>query len=269
MESVSMKRRIYQILNLSSRKGDLSWWFDFFLITLISLNAVAITLESVAAIREKYHALFDGFELFSVLFFSVEYILRLWTANENEKFRRPLTGNIRYAMTPMAIVDFLAVLPFFLPFFVADLRLLRIIRIFRLFRLFKIARYIRALTIINDVIRDKREELLLSTSFMLFLLLISSTLMYYVEHEAQPDIFPNIPETMWWAIATLTTVGYGDVYPITGLGKFLGGAIAILGIGLFALPAGILSSGFSKKVGKSKRESKCPNCGHVINNKTE
>lgn len=260
-----MKRRIHQILTVSTKKGDLSWWFDVFLITLISLNVVAIVIESVEPIRQAYSTLFDSFELFSVIFFSIEYILRLWTANEDKEFQKPIIGNIRYALTPLAIIDLLAVLPFYLPLMGIDLRFLRIIRLFRLFRLFKIARYIKALTLINQVVKEKREELLITIVFTLFMLLISSTLMYYVENEAQPDNFSSIPETMWWSIATLTTVGYGDVYPITGLGKVLGGLIAILGIGLFALPTGILASGFSEQLAKGKNgKTNCPHCGQEI-----
>lgn len=260
-----MKKRIYRILAVSHQTGSLSWYFDIFLMSLIILNVIAIIVESVESVRQAYHGFFAGFELFSVIFFSIEYVLRVWTANEDPRFKRPLRGNIRYAFTPLAMIDLLAVLPFYLPFLGFDLRSLRILRIFRLFRLFKLARYIKALRLIDDVFREKREELILSLVFTLFMLLITSTMMYYIENEAQPENFSSIPQTMWWSIATLTTVGYGDVYPVTALGKFLGGAIAILGIGLFALPTGILASGFSELLAKDKQNViKCPNCGHEI-----
>lgn len=262
-----MKRKIYQILSVSSKKGDLSWWVDLFLIVLISLNVIAIVVESVKPLRENYKVAFENFELFSVIVFTIEYLLRIWTANENPKFSKPVTGNIRYGLTAVAMVDLLAILPFWLPLVGLDLRFLRIVRIFRIFRLFKIARYVRALTLINQVVKEKREELMISIVFTLFMLLITSTLMYYVENNAQPDNFSSIPQTMWWSIATLTTVGYGDVYPITGLGKLLGGLIAILGVGLFALPTGILASGFSEQLSKSKNvENACPHCGKALMN---
>jgi voltage-gated potassium channel len=222
-------------------------------------------VESVDPIRDKYQGFFNGFEIFSVVCFSIEYVLRVWTANEDERFRKPVIGNIRYTMTTMAIIDLLAVLPFYLPLIGIDLRFLRILRLFRLFRMFKIARYMKALSLMNRVLKDKREELLISIVFTLFLLVIASTLMYYVENEAQPENFSSIPETMWWGIATLTTIGYGDVYPITGLGKFLGGIIALLGIGIFALPAGIMASGFSEHIKKDKKDPiTCPSCGERI-----
>lgn len=257
-----MKERIYKILTVSEKTGDLSWFFDIFIITLISLNVLVIVLESIAPLKARYENGFYYFEIFSVIIFSIEYILRVWTANVNPAYRKPFTGNLRYAFTPLAIIDLLAVLPFYLPFVGVDLRLLRMLRLFRLFRLFKIARYIKALSLINRVVKEKKEELTISIVFTFFMLLITSTLMYYVENEAQPENFSSIPATMWWGIATLTTVGYGDVYPITGLGKLLGGGIAIIGIGLFALPTGILASGFSEELSKDKQKSNfCSHCG--------
>ena len=151
-----------------------------------------------------------------------------------------------------------------------DLRLLRVLRIFKIFRLFKIARYITALSLINRVMKDKREELVVSLIFTVFLLLIASTLMYHVENGAQPERFSSIPETMWWGIATLTTVGYGDMYPITALGKILGGVISIIGIGLFALPTGILASGFSEELARRKEGAEvCATCGQTIEGREE
>ena len=261
----AMKQRIYNILSVSKKTGDISWCFDVFIISLILLNVVAMLLESVKPLRLQYQAEFDFFEIFSVIVFTVEYILRVWTANLHPDFKKLITGNIRYAFTPLAIIDLLAFLPFYLPFIGVDLRLLRVLRVFRIFRLFKIVRYVTALALINRVVRHKKEELLISLIFTMFLLLITSTFMYYIENEAQPESFSSIPETMWWGIATLTTVGYGDVYPITPLGQFLGGIIAIIGIGLFALPTGILASGFSEELSRNKAEfNRCPTCGQTI-----
>lgn len=160
-----MKERIYKILTVSEKTGDLSWFFDIFLITLIGLNVLVIILESIVPLRVKYESEFNYFEIFSVVIFSVEYILRLWTANVNPAYRKPFTGNLRYAFTPLAIIDLLAILPFYLPFVGVDLRLLRILRLFRLFRLFKIVRYIKALSLINKVVKEKKEELIISIVF--------------------------------------------------------------------------------------------------------
>jgi voltage-gated potassium channel len=133
-----------------------------------------------------------------------------------------------------------------------------------LFRLFKIERYLHALKIFKRVIYDRKEQLILSFLFILFVLTIISFIMFYAEHEAQPDKFSSIPATMWWGIATITTVGYGDMVPITPLGKFLGGLFAIAGVGLLALPAGILSSGFFESLHKEPAIKKCPHCGEDI-----
>ena len=260
-----MKKKIHQILAVSKQPGDFSWYFDLFIISLIFLNIVAIVLESVVQIRNEYHLQFFVFEIISVSIFTIEYLLRLWTANVDPKYPTPITGNLRFAFSPLAIIDLLAILPFYLPFIGIDLRLLRMLRMFRIFRLFKIARYLKALRLMKRVFDKKKEELIISLIFTLFLLLLASTLMYYVENEAQPENFSSIPETMWWGIATLTTVGYGDVYPITDLGHLLGGIIAIIGIGLFALPTGILAAGFSEEISMSKvNEENCSNCGHLI-----
>ncbi len=265
---MTFRKRIHEILEVSKDKSGASWYFDIALTLLIALNAIAIVLESVHGIYSSFPQLFHVFELVSIVLFSIEYILRIWAAVEIKRFKHPVTGRLRFFFTPFAIIDLLAIIPFYITFFAIDLRYIRILRLFRLFRLFKIGRYIIALNAIADVIKKKREQLVVSIIFILFMLLITSSVMYYVEHEAQPNAFSSIPETMWWGIATLTTVGYGDVYPITALGKFLGGIISILGIGLFALPTGILASGFSEVLeGKAKNadsDNFCSKCGQPI-----
>lgn len=260
---MTLKKRTYEILNVSKEKGDLSWWVDMLLITLISLNALALILETVQSIYEDYAVFFYYFELVSVLIFSIEYVLRIWSVNEAPEYRKPFAGNLRYALTPLALIDLLAVLPFYLPLLGFDFRIARTLRLFRLLRLFKISRYTKALRHISKVFQDKQEELGISLTFTTLLLLLASTLMYYAEHETQPEAFSSIPETMWWGIATLTTVGYGDVYPVTAIGKLLGGVIAVIGIGLFALPTGILASGFSEELSKDDA-SACPHCGEAL-----
>ncbi len=261
-----MKTRIHQLLAVSKKRGDAGWYFDLFIISLIILNVLAIVLESVQSVRTTFQAQFEAFEVFSVAIFTIEYLLRVWTANLNPHYHKPIIGNLKYAMTPLAIIDLLAFLPFYLASLGLDLRILRVLRIFRIFRLFKIVRYVKALSLINRVFRKKKEELIISLVFTAFLLLFASTLMYYVEHDTQPDNFSSIPRTMWWGIATLTTVGYGDIYPVTPLGQVLGGIIAIIGIGLFALPTGILASGFSEELSRRKqKDDHCTTCGQPLN----
>ena len=146
--------------------------------------------------------------------------------------------------TPMAMIDLLAILPFYLAFWVTDLRFIRILRLLRIFRVIKVVRYSKALYTFGVVAKEKKEELVIVAVLGGIAIFMASALMYFVENEAQPNAFASIPHAMWWAVATLTTVGYGDITPITGLGKFLGAIIALVGIGMFALPAGILGSAF-------------------------
>jgi voltage-gated potassium channel len=164
------------------------------------------------------------------------------------------------------LIDLLSILPFYLPLHGLDLRIIRAVRLFRLFRLFKVGRYPQSLNRLANVIKSKKEELVITLFSAIVLLIIASSLMYFIEKEAQPDVFGSIPDAMWWGAVTLTTVGYGDVYPVTLLGKFISASIAVLGIGLFALPAGIIASGFASELQKEKHEKIiCPHCGKNIN----
>ncbi len=263
-----IRQNVFNIIERAEDKNGPSWWFDIFISSLIAINALAIILESYQGIKENYIEIFYWFELVSVIIFSIEYILRVWSAIEYEKYKRPFKGRLKFMKSSMALIDLLAILPFYLAMFPIDLRFLRILRLFRIFRLFKIVRYVDALSIFSNVFKEKKEQLVVSTVFILFLLLIVSSLMFFIENPAQPEAFSSIPETMWWGVATLSTVGYGDVYPITSLGKVLGGLVAILGIGLFALPTGILASGFSDELSREKEEESpknfCPNCGQDL-----
>lgn len=264
---VSIRKSLYRILETSSgsRRG-ISLVFNIILITIITLNAIAIVLHTVPEYNQQYAALFYDFELFSVVFFTIEYVLRVWACVENEKYRHWFWGRLRYMFSATAMIDFLAIFPFYFSLFATDLAIVRILRLFRIFRLFRISRYDRAGRMIQQVVDDKKEELLLSTAFVVFALIIVSSVMYYVEHPAQPDKFSSIPATMWWGVSAMTTVGYGDMHPITPLGKFLGGIAAIVGIGLFALPTGVLVSGFTEQVRSQKiaRLRRCPHCGKEL-----
>ncbi|MFN6946642.1 MAG: ion transporter [Cytophagaceae bacterium] len=264
---MTFKRKIFHILEEADSKDSLSWYFDLFLIILIALNILAVIFETVDSIYLPFKTLFDGFEMFSVIFFSIEYLLRVWVITESPKYKKPVAGRLGYMSSFLGMVDLLAFLPFYLPFMGIDLRFVRILRILRLFRLMKVTRYFGTLNLISSVIRRKRIELAITVSFLILILIFVSCLMYFVEHEAQPGVFTSIPTTMWWGVATLTTVGYGDMYPVSPLGRFFGAIISILGLGFFALPAGILSSGFAEELKRQKKrknkrkKDKCPTCG--------
>jgi voltage-gated potassium channel len=266
---MTLRRRLYLTLEPTEKGGLIERIFEFFLIIIIILNILAIVLDSVKEIREQYEEVFLKFEMFSIILFTIEYIARIYSIVESPKYQDPVKGRWRFITSPIAIIDLLSFLPFYLIFLPLDLRFLRIFRLMAVFRLFKIARYLHALKIFRRVLADRKEQLVLSFIFILFILVIISFVMFYAEHDTQPDAFSSIPASMWWGIATLTTVGYGDIVPVTTLGKFLGGLFAIAGVGLLALPAGILSSGFYELLhtnGSSAKEErkKCPHCGKEI-----
>lgn len=198
------------------------------------------------------------------MIFTIEYLLRLWSSNVEPNYAGFLYGRLKFAFTPLALVDLLAIMPFFLVFLGLDFRFIRMVRLVRILRIAKLGRYMNAWKILGRVAKARREELVITSILLLFLLVISSSLMYYAENEMQPDKFPSILSTMWWAIATLTTVGYGDVYPVTAVGRLMGGIIAVLGVGFVALPTGILGSGFVEEIQKRQTNRHCPHCGREI-----
>lgn len=264
------KKRIFDILEIASAGDVTSKIFDVFIMTLISLNVIAVILETVPSLA-SHKQFFNRFEVFSVAVFTIEYLLRIWTCTSDKRFEHPIKGRIRFAVTPLALIDLMAVLPFYLPMVIPlDLRSIRALRLFRFVRLLKIGRYSESLRSLGFVLKEKKEELVVTVVALLMLLVITSSVLYFLEHEAQPKVFSSIPAAMWWGVATLTTVGYGDVFPITTLGKCFGAVIAILGIGMFALPAGIIASGFAEVLQRRRGTSQiCPHCGKNINELSE
>lgn len=268
-----MKKRIFEIIS-KGEEGDLpSKLFDGFTVALIALSIVSIVLESFSDLALRYASLLFASEVFCVVFFTIEYLLRIWTADM--LYPDAKNPRLKYILSFMAIVDLLAILPFYLPFISVDLRYLRILRLFRLMRLlrvFKLGRYVDALNVIVDVVKSTASQLVISIVICFFVMLFSSIVMYTVENPVQPEQFPNIIASLWWAICTLTTVGYGDVYPITALGRFLAGIISLIGIGIVAIPTGIIAAGFTSAIEKQQGEEEdkklyCPYCGHKLEDK--
>ncbi len=221
---------------------------DFVLIALVVLNVMAVVMESVEHLSIAHGPVFHAFDLISVAIFSVEYLLRLWTAVEMDepRYRHPVWGRLRWAVSPMAVVDLLSVLPFYLGIVVEiDLRAIRVLRVLRVF---KLGRYSMAMSVMGAVARQEARSIGSILFVMMVILVLASSLIYLFEHRAQPHIFSDIPTSMWWAVVTLTTLGYGDMVPITLLGRMLGALTAILGVGMIALPAGVLASGFSEQM---------------------
>lgn len=266
-----LRKKVYVILEPTVHGGIADKIFEYFIMLLVILNIAAAAIETENSVFGRFEAQFRAFEFFSVIIFTAEYLLRIWTCVEDKRFNRPVLGRIKFMFTPMALVDLLAILPFYFYAYqlasvsIKDGRIMRIFRLFRLLRLFKLGRYSDSLQTFGRVFKAKKEELIIVVFVVLIALFLSSSLMYFAENGAQPDKFSSIPAAMWWGVATLTTVGYGDVFPITVLGKFIGSIIAILGIGFFALPAGILASAFAEEIKKEKKSSEvCPHCGKSL-----
>jgi voltage-gated potassium channel len=266
-----IRRRIFDALELTPDDDLPSRLIGAGIMLLIVLNTVALMLETVDSLA-SFDSAFQTLEWISVGVFTVEYLLRIWTCTADPVYRGVIRGRLRYLLTPMALIDLAAILPAYLPMFISlDLRFIRLLRMFRLFRLFKMARYSDSIRTIGQVLRLKREELVVTTVVVLILIVFASSLLYATENEAQPEAFSSIPKAMWWAAITLTSVGYGDIYPITPLGRLMGSVIAILGIGLVAMPAGVFASGFAEVLQQTRDDRRkkqpsgvCPHCGKEL-----
>jgi voltage-gated potassium channel len=263
------RKRTFELLEVAKPGDHSSKFTDIFLVALILINVIAMVFGTVESVRQAIRPYLYCLEYFSVVVFTIEYLLRIWSIVEKTAKSSLIKSRIQYALSFMALIDLFAILPSIIPMIIPiDLRFLRLFRLLRMTRVLKVGRYSKAVQTFSLVLKGKKEELLIAVIAVFFLLLISSSLMFYIENEAQPQVFKSIPDAMWWGAAALTTVGYGDITPITTLGKMLGVASAILGIGLFALPAGILASGFSEALAFTKlKDNLCPTCGRKMEDK--
>jgi voltage-gated potassium channel len=265
-----LKHTVYRLLE-PAKRGDLaSRTVDGFIVGLILVNVTISLMETVPELDVAYNKWFRWLEVASVGIFTVEYILRLWSCTAGG--RTPLWGRLRYALHPLLLVDLVAILPFFLYFLGLDLRMARMLRLTRLFRIAKLVRYSSALRFMGAAVSARKEELLLTLMLGLFALTFSATVIYYAESARQPEVFSSIPASFWWAVTTLTAVGYGDTYPLTLFGKIAGGIVQVIGIIIFALPAGLLASAFMEQVqirnavrlshhAALEAPTACPRCG--------
>jgi len=225
-----------------------------FIVTLISLNVICIVLESISELDLLYRTQFFAIEIVSTVIFALEYSLRLWSCVESEtENKAPMKSRIKYVLSPLAIVDLLAFLPSILQLIFPGIDL-RFLRVLRLLRVFKLTRYFTSFELLLNVLYEERKNLAGIFFLLLVILTLAASALYLVERDIQQDKFGSIPQAMWWAIAALTTVGYGDVYPLSAAGKILGSLVTIVGIGMVALPSGILASAFSEQM-RRKRES--------------
>lgn len=244
----TLRRQLFEVIEMGLSGNRVAGFFDGFMVGLILLNVAAVSLDTVPEITRQYHREFIAFEIFSLLIFCIEYILRVWVSVEYRS--DPNDGNkarfrLRFVTSPLMVIDFLAIAPSLLFAFGIDLRLLRI---FRLLRLFKLMRYSPALASLGSVLYSERRALLATLVIMLGLSSFAATIMYYLERHVQPEAFGTIPDALWWALATLTTIGYGDIVPISWAGRLFGGVVMIFGVCMYALPIGIIASGFANEI---------------------
>ncbi len=252
-----MRARFYDILEMTDPTDPLCKAFSFFIVSLILVNVVCIVLESIEEIEFQYRTLFLAIEIGSTLIFATEYGLRIWSSVESESKKNEGLSDRRirlaYIISPMAIVDLVAFLPSLLQVLFPGIDL-RFLRILRLLRVFKLTRYFSTFELLFNVLHEERKNLAGIFVILIVILIMAASALYLVERDVQPEKFGSIPQAMWWAIAALTTVGYGDVYPQSYIGQLLGSLVTVLGIGMVALPSGILASAFSEQM-RRKRES--------------
>jgi len=248
MICITIKSKVFEVIEPSSGSSRISYVFDWFITTLILASVVSVFVITFD-IPDWLNSFLSKFEVVAVAIFTVEYLLRIWTADLLYKDKTPFMARLKYVVSAMAIVDLVAILPFYLPMFLPTSVLgMRALRLVRLFRILKLNRYSDAMASIGQVIKEKQRELCGSFFFVSLLMVISSLLMYAIEHDAQPQVFKNAFSGLWWAVATLTTVGYGDIYPVTVVGRIIGAFIALLGVAAVAIPTGIISSGLIERM---------------------
>jgi voltage-gated potassium channel len=247
-----VKKRIFAVIRDNS-ESPAGRAFSTGMSVLIVVNVLFVLVDTMREQPSWLQGISWVVEVISVALFTIEYLLRVWTADLLYPELGAIKARLRYVVSGMAIIDLLSILPFYLPMFLPiDLRILRVLRLLRLLRVFKLARYSTAMASTGRVLKQSGPALLSSLSVVAMLMLVASVLMYYIEGPAQPEEFSNAFSALWWAMATITTVGYGDIYPVTVLGKILSAVIAILGIALVAIPTGIISAGFMTELSNSQ-----------------
>lgn len=252
----SLRRRIYRVLNYKQSKDlQAALVFSWVLTLMVLANVVAVILESVPSIDHRHQRMFDIFDTVSIAFFSIEYLLRVWSSAEDHRPRHGsvLARRMRYVLSFHGLVDLIAILPFFMQSLIPGLDL-RFLRVIRVLRILKLSHYSSALEDLIAAIYAERNSLVSALYLLALSILITSCLIHYAEHHVQPDKFGTIPDSMWWSIVTITTLGYGDVVPVTGYGKIIGALTALSGVFTLALVTGIVASAFTTRMRRQEIE---------------
>ena len=256
MKYTSIRKRISDVIEVGYDEDFWGRSYDVINLSTIVLNLTVTVLLTFESISSRYGSVLEAIETATIIFFTIDYLLRLWTAPSIYPELSGPKAVLKYSLSFNGLVDMLSCIPFYLPvFFPSGLAAFRILRIVRIFRLFRVNAYFDSLNIITAVLKSKA-KLLLSSVFVIVLLMLASSLcMYSIEHNVQPDVFDNALSGLWWAAATLLTVGYGDIYPVTALGKIVGTVLTMLGVGIVAIPTGIISAGFVEQYSRLKKLS--------------
>lgn len=275
-----LRRFLYDTMEVPASEDRQGLVYELFMSVLIILNAIAMIIGTVGAIQQEYDWILAPFEYFSLIIFSVEYVILLWVCTENPEFSDPVRGRINYILTPVALINLLSVLPAFIPFLVSfDLRALRLLRLFRIIRLLKLTKYSDSLKIIFRALDAKKEQFILTFVAVIVFVIITSIFVYYAENGTNPaEAFSDLPHTIWWGLETLSPVSGEDAVPITVTGKMIMTVYALLQIAIFAIPAGIMCSAFDEQWAKeydasfrapvdppvARVQISCPHCAQTF-----
>ena len=248
VKNKSPKRRIFDIIQIGNKDDLLSRSFDWFIVIIIVLNILTVFLDTFEELS-RFRGLFRVVEAVTVAVFCIEYILRIWTADMLYPEKKGVRAQLRFLHSFDGIVDLLTILPFF---FLDGFIVFRMLRVVRILHLFRVNVHYDSFHIITSVLVEKKNQIFSSVFIIIVLMLASSLGIYSAEHEAQPEAFRNAFSGIWWSVSTLLTVGYGDIYPITVIGKIMAILIAFLGVGVVAIPTGIISAGFVEQYSKKQ-----------------
>lgn len=256
------RAQLFAILHKPEPGNIAARYANYFLAALILVNAAAVAIESVSALRLQWGVLISDIETISTALFVIEYLSRLWVCVEQGRFSRPVLGRLRYALRPLSLLDFVAIATYWTPW---DLRFLRVARLVRLLKVLHLNEFEAALERLSGSLRRRRELLIVSITLMISCVYVAAAMLYHLEHARQAQVFSSIPATFWWACESFTTIGYGDMIPLTALGRFCAALISVLGIGVFALPSAIITAAIiesSAVTSAPVATAVCEACGH-------
>lgn len=252
------RQKLFHILHKPSPQNPWAKYVNYLLAAFIVTNALFVAIETLPSIGPAFRPYFLGFEILSTSIFAIEYLARLWVCVEQGRYAEPVWGRLRYALSPLPILDLIVILTFWSA---VDLRFLRVARMVRLLKVLNLAHFEQSLSRVGAALNRRKELLIVAVVMMVLCIYASAAILYQLEHSSQPKVFSSIPETLWWAMTTLTTIGYGDMVPITPFGKFCAGLISVFGIGVFALPTAIVTAAIVEAGASDNGSTVCKHCG--------